>query len=60
MLRSTGDRVQVITTYHPVLKDLNTNLKKHIPILHTNQRMDEASKEPSKAAFRRQETSKTW
>ena len=42
----------MVNTYHQVLKDLNTILKKHIPILHTNQRMTEVLKEPPMAAFR--------
>ena len=51
--RSSGDRVPMITTYHSVLKDLNTILKKHIPILYANKRMADVFKEPPMAAFRR-------
>ena len=32
---STGDIVPMVTTYHPILKDLNNILKKHIPIFFT-------------------------
>ena len=51
--RSTGNRVPMVTTYHPVLKDLTNILKRHIPILHTNKRMSEVFKDPPMAAFRR-------
>jgi hypothetical protein len=42
----------MVTTYHPVLKDLTNILKRHIPILHTNKRIREVSKDPPMAAFR--------
>jgi hypothetical protein len=47
----------MVTTYHPVLKDLTNILKRHIPILHTNKRMSEVlSWLPSDAL----EISRTW
>ena len=46
-------KIDWITTYHQVLKDLNIVLKKHIPILHANRRMADVLKQPPMAAFRR-------
>ena len=51
--KPTGSRVPMVTTYHPVLKDLTNILKKHIPILHSNKRMSEVFKDPPMMAFRR-------
>ena len=47
------DRVPLVTTYHPVLKDLGRILRKHLPILHTNTRMADVFKDPPMASFRR-------
>ena len=46
-------RVPLVTTYHPVLKNLNSILKQNLPILHSNKRMVEVFKEPPLAAYRR-------
>lgn len=50
---NNSSRVPLVTTYHPVLKNLNGVLKKNLPILHSNKRMVEVFKEPPMAAFRR-------
>ena len=51
--KSTGNRFLMVTTYHLVLKDLNTILKKTYPHSLTNQIMAEVFKEPPLTAIRR-------
>ena len=51
--KKDNSRVPLVTTYHPVLKNLNSILRKNLPILHTNERMAELFKDPPMAAFRR-------
>jgi hypothetical protein len=58
--KSTGNRVPMVTTYHPVLKDLTNILKRHIPILHTNKRMSEVFKDPPWLPSDALEISRTW
>ncbi|XP_048765266.2 uncharacterized protein LOC125673022 [Ostrea edulis] len=48
-----NDRVPLVTRYHPALKNINSILKKHQPILHANKRMAGVLKEPPMAFFRR-------
>jgi hypothetical protein len=58
----------MVTTNHPVQKNLNKILRKHIPILHTSERMIEVFKDPPLVAFRPppppppppSEISRTW
>jgi hypothetical protein len=45
------DRVPLVTTYHPVLKDLSSILKKHLHILHNNTSMANVLKDPPMASF---------
>ena len=48
-----NDRVPMVTTYHPALRDLNGILRKHLPILHANKRLADVFKDPPMASFRR-------
>jgi hypothetical protein len=45
--KSQTNRVPLVTTYRPVLKDLGSILRKHLPILHTNERIADVFKGPS-------------
>ena len=51
--RTESNRVPLVTTYHPVLKDLNNILRKNLPILHKNEKMAKVFKEPPMVSFRR-------
>jgi hypothetical protein len=42
--KKDNSRVPLVTTYHPVLKNLNSILRKSLPILHNNERLAELSK----------------
>ena len=50
--KEEGNRVPLVTTFHPALKNLNTILKSHLPILYNNERMARVFKDPPMAAFR--------
>ena len=47
------NRVPLVTTYHPGLTSLARITKKHLPILHTSQRLKQALPNPPLVAFRR-------
>ena len=51
--RPTLNRVPFVTTFHPSLSTLTKSLRKHLPILHSFQRLKQALPEPPLVAFRR-------
>lgn len=50
--KSGKSRVSLVITYHYVLKKLNSNLRNILPILYTNERMDDLYKDPPLATFK--------
>ncbi len=51
--RQTSSRVPLVVTFHPGLTRLNTILKKHQPILHISERLQQAIPDPPLVSFRR-------
>lgn len=49
----TLTRVPLVTTYHPVLRNLNMILRNNLSILYTNERMADLLKDQPMAAFKR-------
>lgn len=47
------NRVPLVTTYYPALKNLNSILRDNLPIVYTNEKMADLFKDPPMATLQR-------
>lgn len=51
--KNDHSRVPLVTTYHPVLKNLDNILRRNLPILYISEKMADLFKDSPTAAFKR-------